>query len=87
MQITIEKNVPLPKPRMRSGVTAYPFPQMEVGDSFAMPRERGYTLTGSDKTQNTLSACARNYAKKHNPNARFSVRLIDENTVRVWRVA
>ena len=87
MQITIEKNVPLPKPRMRGGVTVYPFPQMEVGDSFALPRDRGQTLTGSCKTQNILSSCARNYAKKHNPEARFSIRLIDENTVRVWRVA
>jgi hypothetical protein len=73
--------------RKGGGVSIYPFAQMEVGDAFDAPRDIGRQKSGNDRRQGIVSACARGYAKKHNPTAKFVTRLIDENTVRCWRVA
>lgn len=81
----IDKDIPV-APRNATKPATYPFAQMEVGDSFAAPRDLG--LYGKiDKRQNIIGASARGYARRHNPSAQFTVRLIDENTVRCWRIA
>ena len=65
----------------------YPFAQMQVGDSFDAPRDRGDKPNGDDRRRDIISSCANGWAKKHNPTAKFTTRLIDEKTVRCWRVA
>ena len=84
----IEKGVPVPAGKRGGGRKAiYPFDTMSVGDSFAVPRDKGVTKAGGDVRQSTVSSCARLYARKHNPSAKFTVRVVDENTLRCWRIA
>ncbi len=64
----------------------YPFDTMKVGDHFEAPRDMGRTRRGQDARQGSIGVCSRAYAKKHNPEAKFTVRVIDENTVRCWRI-
>ena len=71
MTIKIIKNAEMPKPRAN-----YPFADMEVGDAFDYPG-------GSTK----VATAAFQWRKRNNPAVKFTVRKIDENTVRCWRVA
>lgn len=70
----INKGKPLPDPRA-SLITDYPFTQMEIGDSFVVPKSLRASALGA----------ARYYARKH-PAYRFVSRTIDTDTVGVWRV-
>ena len=81
----IIKNAPPPTPKLTRGT--YNFAAMEVGDAFDAPRDLGKTKTGLDNRQNTVGASARNWAKKNNPSAKFTVRLRDADTVRCHRIA
>jgi hypothetical protein len=68
--ITIDKDIPLPR---HKGV--YPFPEMEVGDSFF-----------TKKTRRMISGIARYWAKKLDYT--FATRDVVENDVegvRIWR--
>lgn len=78
----VKKDVPL-TPSSRS--LKYPFHEMEVGDCFDVPRNMGRTL-GKTTVQNSVTSSSRGYAKRHNPDAKFATRTIDENTIRCWRV-
>lgn len=82
-----KEKIPLPTIDNRGRPSEYPFAQMEVGDSFDAPRDMGNNASGTDKRQNAIGNSARGYAKRHNPTAKFTARLIDENTVRCWRIA
>lgn len=83
----IIKNAP-PVPRKSNGRKAvYDFAKMEIGDVFDAPRDMGRNANGVCKRQASISSCARGWAKKHNPSAKFTTRAIDENTVRCWRIA
>jgi hypothetical protein len=62
----VEKNVPLP--------ARYPFDEMEVGDSFAVPPEIA---------RNTVAVAAGRYGDKHA--MKFIVRLMPDRTLRCWR--
>jgi hypothetical protein len=88
-RFTITKNIPIPPVSGKGRDALYPFAQMDIGDSFAAPAE-GYTKTGKPRTaervRGVLVNCARGYAAKHNPTAKFATRVIG-NTVRVWRTA
>lgn len=89
MQITIEKNVPVP-PIVRIGGSkraTYPFAQMEPGDSFALSLAGHKAADGKrDRMAARLSAAATSHAKRRG--GEFTVReLKDEGVVRVWRVA
>lgn len=66
-QPRIDKNVPLPQ--------RYPFAQMEVGDSFAVPY-------GVKRT--TVNIAAKRYAEKHG--GKFTVRLMPDRSLRCWRL-
>lgn len=83
MTIKIEKNVPL---LPRAAYSAYPFAQMEVGDSFAVPVEKGGDVA---RLQKKMSTCALSYARsKHGLGKRFATRRSDDHScVRVWRIA
>lgn len=72
--IQIEKDVPLvTAPRTRG--SKYPFKDMAVGDSFAVPL----------KAQ-SLRSIATSYAKKEQGTVKFAVRIAEGGS-RVWRVA
>jgi hypothetical protein len=65
--LPIDKNVPLP--------ARFPFEQMEVGDSFAVP-------SGVHRT--TVSIAALRYGRKHG--RKFITRKMPDGTIRCWRV-
>ncbi len=73
----IDKNIPFPS--RNSWHAKYPFPEMEVGDSFFVP----------NKTTRDLCGTVAGWTKRH-PGAKFTSRTVRENDidgVRVWRVA
>lgn len=71
-QFKIEKNVPV-----RSTVReTYPFADMQVGDSFALPDELSLTKARSAAT---------NWGKKNG--RKFSCRLDGKGGGRIWRIA
>jgi hypothetical protein len=74
---TVEAAVPIPPPK--SGSTKYPFPIMQVGDSFFVPNVR----------RENFCSCIAN-ARFKNPGTNFTTRRVTENGVkgvRVWRIA
>lgn len=66
--IRIDKDVPIPG--------TYPFEQMKVGDSFAVP---------ASVRRETVSVSAKRYGDKHK--AKFTVRQVAPGVFRCWRVA
>jgi len=72
-EFKIEKNVEMPS----RGV--YPFGIMEIGDSFLFPASERARVTSAS------SVYAKKSAQKGN-NMRFSVRRVDADTYRIWRV-
>jgi hypothetical protein len=87
MTIEIEKDVPIPTACGRGRPTKYPFAEMEVGDSFAVPLAgESYGRHSGDKAAASLSRNSHTYGKKHGKT--FTVRqLNDEGVARVWRVS
>ena len=83
----IIKNAPPPVEIRGGQIKIYNFDLMEVGDAFDAPRDLGRGCNKQDMRQNSIGSSARNWAKKHNPAAKFSVRLYDEHTVRCHRIA
>jgi hypothetical protein len=63
----VEKGIPLPR--------RFPFDQMEVGDSFAVP---------PDVHRTTVSIAALRYGRKHGMT--FVTRMVADRTLRCWRV-
>ena len=80
----IEKGIPFPRPT-GGAPRKYPFPDMEVGDSFAVPMEGVMGNKGMDIAADRVRCAACNYAR---PNGvKFIVRTIREDgVVRCWRV-
>lgn len=89
-KIKIEKNIPMPakrsilltkrsKPRCK-----YPFDQMKVGDSFALPRGRA---TKYDRVRTSVIQAAATWTKATGISMKFATRLVDNDTLRVWRTA
>ena len=80
----IEKNVPMPTPTT-GRPRRYPLPDMEVGDSFAVPIQGVMTPKG-DKAALLVSSAAKQYSKRHG--GKFVIRTDRENgVVRCWRMA
>ena len=67
----IDKHVPVPKART---VTPYPFAEMQVGDSFALPQP----------SANNLRMAAARY-RKETPDWKYTTRLMPDDTIRLWR--
>lgn len=69
---TIEKNIPITKssPGRKQGVSKYPFAEMEIGDSFLVPREK----------ENSVNCISRRFLDK-----KFSMRKV-EGGCRIWRI-
>lgn len=72
MSYTIEKDIPLPEHRGRPN--KYPFPDMDVGDSFAVPL---------DEVSSVRNAA---YAWAFRHDWKLAVRKTDEGA-RCWRIA
>jgi hypothetical protein len=53
----------------------YPFDEMQIGDSFIVPPEL---------SRNTVSVAAGRYGDKHQ--MKFTVRRMDDKTLRCWRI-
>ena len=83
MLMKIEKGIPTPETYPGFGRRyetkaggEYPFPQMEIGDSFVVPADRGKAAT---------VACAR---QKRKHGKQFATRKTEDGEfVRVWRIA
>lgn len=74
----IEKGIEPPKGQMGRR-RSYPFPDMEIGDSFFVPFEEGDL-----KVKAAVQAAATHYGKRHG--MKFATRSI-EGGIRVWRLA
>lgn len=64
----IESNIPVP--------TKFPFGQMKVNDSFAVPVK---------VKRPAIAVAAMRYGKKHG--MKFTVRQMPDKTLRCWRIA
>ena len=70
----IEKSIPIP--RAHATRKEYPFPQMEIGDSFVVPIDRRVAV----------GVACHSYKKKHGK--QFTTRKTEDGKfVRVWRIA
>jgi hypothetical protein len=67
-QPRIDKDVPIP--------ARYPFADMQVGDSFAVP---------THIKRSAINVAAMRYGRQHG--MKFTVRLTPERSLRCWRVA
>ena len=79
----IEKGIPLPEDQR--SMTAYPFAQMEEGDSIFFPLSPS---DNSKRMKNRLAQASRGFGKKQIPEWHFIIRYRLENEVsgvRVWR--
>jgi hypothetical protein len=74
MVFVIEKGIPLPEGAAGRPGDKYPFKNMEVGDSFAFPKE----------VRAAVARSAHYYGKAQNK--KFSTRAVDD-TARCWRVS
>ena len=75
MKIKVEKGLPIPEDVRGTG---YPFDEMKVGDSFAMPARRKTSVRGAIFTR-----------KRAGQPGKFITRAVVENgvdMVRCWRV-
>jgi len=73
-EVVIEKDVPLPERTGQGRTMIYPaLYSMAIGESFAVPKERGETLT------NAAAWCRRKTGKQ------FLTKTMGD-TVRVWRI-
>ena len=82
MSYTIEKNVPIP--RKRGEKSKYPFFEMEIGDSFVVPVKSGQI---APKVANSIRTCYHNICRynKDFKSRKFTIRILDEKSVRCWR--
>ena len=77
MKYQIEKGVSLPVPTKN---IKYPFKEMGIGDSFIISNEYSRAL------MTKYSNAARNFGNIQNPKRKFSLRKVEENKLRVWRI-
>ena len=67
MTIKIESDIPIP--------TKYPFAQMKVNDSFAVP---------ANTNRSAINVSAMRFGRKHG--MKFTVRRTVDGTLRCWRI-
>lgn len=82
-----KENFPPPLLGTRPSNTKYPLAQLKVGGRpFDAPRDMGTSPRGADRRAASIRGAARNWAKRHDPDAEFMTRLVDEHSVRCWRI-
>lgn len=74
-KIRIEKNVPMPT---RSAIPPLPLEDMEIGDSFAL-------RASGTRDHNVIRQRLHRF-QRNNPPRKFSMRTVDDETVRIFRV-
>jgi len=93
MAFKIEKNIALPEVRRNSPPPPvrepkYPFAKMEVGDSFAIKKTKMEAKRRKQEdgklSPPRVAAAAYQYGRKHN--MKFQYRILEDESVRVWRV-
>lgn len=85
MKFAIEKGVPLPPRRTGAGSgrpAVYPWREMEVGDSFAVP----FGDRSARKALVSMTRSASDARRRIGGGVRFSCRT-EGDCVRIWRVA
>jgi len=85
MSIKIDKNIPIPLDT-RGGAFTGPFQDMEVNDSFFVGLLKGKT---KKQMLAKMRHAYRNYAKKQNPEPKYTAKILEEKGVagvRVWRL-
>jgi hypothetical protein len=85
---TIDKNIPLP-PVTRNGLPQYKYPffEMNVGDSFAVPVDPTTTLNYKQVSQRVANAILQQRKRPTNGEMNFCYRTDKETKcVRVWRI-
>ncbi len=84
MQFNIEKNIKVPSRWSDRGYGLYngmyPFPEMEVGDSFLYKAQ-----SGNERARSRLHSAINYYLRSWEPDGKFIVRQVNEG-YRVWRV-
>lgn len=84
MTAPIDKHLPTPPPTKGGRPRKYPFPGMEVGDSFAMPLA-GEMRDGEDHAAVKLRSAVTQHTRKYG--GKFTIRTDRKNGVaRCWRV-
>lgn len=88
----IKKGIPVPEHTgCHARKSKYPFHQMEAGDCFDAPRTGEFFMFGKDKryrkdrVQHNILNAAKMHSRKYG--GKFIAHCVDDNTVRVWRVA
>lgn len=76
-KIAIDNDVPVPDYAPRPTTRVYPWEDMEVGDSFAVPE---------GVKEQTLRSTAYAWAKRNAPGRKFRVRRDESGRYRCWRV-
>lgn len=79
-KLKIEKGIEIPT--RRKSCCKYPFREMEIGDSFIVDE------LYSRETMSLLSSHARNW-KNRSPDCKhylFSLRKVEGNKIRIWRI-
>ena len=86
MTFEVKRGEPVPPAKTQTFQPIYPFGEMKPGDYFDAPRDMGRNKSGKDARASSIGSSSRNWAKKHCIWAKFVTRLIDDKTVRCWRV-
>jgi len=79
--------LPVTRRGRKKGDTRYPWPLLEVGDSFDVPLDVNEEGLDGPKLVKTISGAGCGYARYDGGGLKYTVRLIrEEGVVRVWRV-
>lgn len=77
IEIQIDKNIQIPAGNPKGRKQKYPFPDMEVGDSFEL----------FNVPKNTVLNAAKSWALRHKKDWTFTIRTFKEKeSVRIWRI-
>ncbi len=86
-KIVIEKGIERPVRTHGGRINKwfYILVKMQIDDSFAVPFKRG-NLEDATKVRNTTIGALRSYKRKHDPEAKYSTRIVFlKNEIRIWR--
>lgn len=84
MTYKIDKNISPPEPTI-GRPPKYPFKDMKVGDSIAVPLSGDVMLSGEDRATDRLRCACIAYSRRHG--GKFTVRIDRENNLaRCWRI-
>ena len=85
----IDKNIPIPpKQRPMTEQKKYPFHEMQIGDSFFIPKnlkyENKHRIKNTRNIRSSVINCLKKYNAKNEP-IKISTRT-NEHGMRVWRI-